>query len=324
VTRIHVRLAALFVAITVGVATVPAAADETPPAPAAPSTEEKEQARLHFTAGVNLLRDPEKARYEEAYTEFKRAYELVKSASILGNIGLCAMKLERDAEAVDAYTRYLAEMQSLDPDERAQTERDLVTLRAGLARVTVETPPEGALIHDVRVTARGESVTNIYGPVQGTTELGIRRGHHIIKARFSQGREVAWELNVTGGESHVFEAPPAAAVVPDRAASLQATRPVPPSVYIGALATGAFGVGALVTGVLAVSARSRFDEANNGTSSGRAEDLRSSAQTLNIGTDILLGMTVVGAAVTTYLYLSRPSVTSSTGATRFLQGNVRF
>jgi len=37
----------------------------------APITDE---ARTHFSAGVNLLRDPDGARYEEAYREFKAAY----------------------------------------------------------------------------------------------------------------------------------------------------------------------------------------------------------------------------------------------------------
>jgi hypothetical protein len=301
------------VLFALAVAAVPRSAGADEPKPA-PTDEAKEQARLHFTAGVNLLRDPDKARYEEAYAEFKRAYELIGSPNILGNIGLCAMKLERDAEAIDAYTRYLVEVPSLDADERAQTERDLVTLRAGLARISVETQPDGALIHDSRITVRGgTTILNVYGPLHGKTDLGLRRGHHVIKAKFPDGREVAWELDVNGGESHVFEEP--ALPPPDRTGPVEQTgRPIPPSVYIGALATGAFGIGTLVTGALALNTRSRFDAANDGTNESRATDLHGSAQTLNVTTDILLGLTVIGAAVTTYLYLSRPTVTTSVGA----------
>ncbi len=98
----------------------PSPSPSLPPASPTASAEAKEQARLHFTAGVNLLQDPEKPRYEEAYTEFRQAYNLVKAPSILGNIGLCAMKLERDAEAIDAYTRYLAEVSELGATERSQ------------------------------------------------------------------------------------------------------------------------------------------------------------------------------------------------------------
>ena len=298
-------------------ASTPAAPSSTPSTlvgPSGPVTPEaRERARLHFTAGVNLLRDPEKARYEEAYAEFKHAYALVGSPSILGNIGLCAMKLERDAEAIEAYTKYLAEMTTLDPEEKAQAERDLVTLKAGLVQVTVQAQPDGALLNDQRVPARGEAVLNIYGPLKGATTLGLRRGHHILKARFPSGRESpTWELDVNGGESHTFEEPPAP-VVPDQPVSVQKTRPIPPSVYIGALGTAAFAIGTLVTGTLAVNTRSRFVSANDGTNEARASDLHSSAQTLNVVTDVLLGLTVIGAGVTTYLYLSRPTVTSATG-----------
>jgi len=298
----------------------PSAAPSTPSSPQATLTgprgpvtaEAKERARLHFTAGVNLLRDPDKPRYEEALAEFKRAYGLVGAPSILGNIGLCALKLERDAEAIEAYSKYLAEMPSLDPEEKAQTERDLATLKAALVQITVETQPDGALLNDQRVPARGEPVLNIYGPIKGSTTLGLRRGHHILKARFPDGRESgAWELDLNGGESHSFEEPPQP-INPDRGEVVQKSRPIPPSVYIGAFGTAAFAIGTLVTGMLAVNTRSRFVSANDGTNEARASDLHSSAQTLNVVTDVLLGLTVIGAGVTTYLYLSRPTVTTST------------
>ena len=71
----------------------------------APDDSRVEEARLHFNAGVAYLQDPEGERYEEAYAEFKKSYELSKSPKVLGNVGLCAMMLERDGEAIDAYTR---------------------------------------------------------------------------------------------------------------------------------------------------------------------------------------------------------------------------
>src|SRR4051812_18719060 len=84
----------------------------------APPTDEAQvqitpEARARFSAGVNLLKDPEAPRYEEAYREFKAAYAASPSYKILGNLGLCAMKLERDEEAIDAYERYLKEGKDL-------------------------------------------------------------------------------------------------------------------------------------------------------------------------------------------------------------------
>src|SRR5579885_3303968 len=72
-----------------------------------------EEARTHFAAGVALLQDPKAPRYEEAYREFKAAYAASPSYKILGNLGLCAMKLERDEEAIVAYEKYLKEGKDL-------------------------------------------------------------------------------------------------------------------------------------------------------------------------------------------------------------------
>src|SRR5262245_1064113 len=96
-----------------------------------------EEARKHFKAGVAYLEDPDGARFEEAYGEFKKAYEISKSAKVLGNLALTAMKLERDAEAIEAFSRYLEEVPDIDADERAQSVRDMQTLIASAVHVRI-------------------------------------------------------------------------------------------------------------------------------------------------------------------------------------------
>jgi hypothetical protein len=174
---------------------------------AAEPANEKE-AREHFRAGVNYLQDIEGERYEEAYAEFKAAYALSGSPKVLGNIGLCAMKLERDGEAIDAYVRYLREVNDIAPDEKAQIIQDLDTLKASAAKValTVESGP--AMLLDVRTPTRGSPVHNAYGPVEKTAELVLRPGHHRISAT-AGGRELAvWEFNLGASDrqSHEFRA----------------------------------------------------------------------------------------------------------------------
>ena len=44
----------------------------------------EEEARKHFKAGVAYLQDPEGERFEEAYAEFKKAYELARAPKVLG------------------------------------------------------------------------------------------------------------------------------------------------------------------------------------------------------------------------------------------------
>lgn len=285
----------------------------------------EDEARAHFTAGVNLLRDPSRPRYDEAYTEFKQAYALKPAPTILGNMALCALKLERDQEAIDLYMKYLAESPNLDPSEKEQIERDLSTLKVGLAKVTLTSNPAGAVVQDVRIPSTGEAITNIYGPINGTTEIGIRRGHHVLKARWPGGAEQVWELDVNGGEAHVFDKPlevenPAAAphVNEQLAARAEPTpeRPIPKVVYITGLSTVALGAATLVTGAVALDTNSRFEKANDGSNPREAEDLRSSGKTLNVVSDVLLVGTIIGAAATVYLYVTRPSVARVGGETR--------
>src|SRR6185437_15642588 len=119
------RLAAAAVAALAFAAAPLARAQPAPahPAPAHPVTITPE-ARAHFVAGVRLLQDPAGPRYEDAYEEFKAAYAASPSPSMLGNIGLCAMKLERDEEAIRAYETYL-ESAKIDAAERNKIETDL-------------------------------------------------------------------------------------------------------------------------------------------------------------------------------------------------------
>src|SRR6266536_3550651 len=74
-----------------------------PRAGAEPAKEEakrhRETARAAFAAG----------RFDEALYEYNNAYRLSNNADLLFNIGLCQESLHRNQEAIDSYTRFLAE-----------------------------------------------------------------------------------------------------------------------------------------------------------------------------------------------------------------------
>jgi hypothetical protein len=159
----------------------------------------EEAARKHFMAGVAYLQDQEGERYEEAYAEFKAAFELSHSPKVLGNIGLCAMKLERDGEAVAAYTRYLAEVPDIDPDERAQIARDVETLTASASRVTILVHQRGATLYDTRFPVRGANISNVYTPVVGKNQYVVRPGHHLITLKIDGRDRAAWEVTAAAG-----------------------------------------------------------------------------------------------------------------------------
>lgn len=289
-----------------------------------------DEARRHFEAGVNYLQDPGGARYEEAYLEFKRAYEASQSWKVLGNLGLTAMKLERDGEAIAAYEKYLAMgAGELDPDEHAQIERDLNTLRASAATLNLTVEPAAAHIVDERLPVQGAAVRNQYGVSTGNIALSLRPGRHRLVISADGFEPATFEVALEPGSKKDVSialrppatestAPALASPPPDSGATVATHRPIPIGAYIGLAATGAFAVGAGVTGVIALGKASDYDEVNDGSDPATADDLRGETKTFNLLTDVFIGAAVVSAGVTTYLYLSRPEkpVQADTGRLR--------
>lgn len=233
-----------------------------------------EEARAHFSAGVNLLQDPDGARYEEAYREFKEAYAKSPSWKILGNLGISAMKLERDSEAIDAFKKYLAEGgKQVDAEERSQFQRDLSTLEAGAARLTLQTDPPGGTIEDERFPASGQAIHNTYSAA-GPLQIGVRSGRHRFTAKLAGRADAVWEIELAPRqqESHTFTLPePTAAPAPVAPAPA-----APPTTTVDSsslksnsgLRTGAYvalGVGVVGLGVgtiFGLKAKSKYKEAN--------------------------------------------------------------
>jgi hypothetical protein len=266
-----------------------------------------EEARTHFAAGVALLQDPKAPRYEEAYREFKTAYAASPSYKILGNLGLCAMKIERDSEAIQAYETYLKDAGTdVTSEQRAQVRRDLLTLKAGVLEVTVSSDPPGASIVDSRTPVEGPDVRNSYGSILTPTTLGLRHGHHVITARLQGYLDQQWEFDASESTAppHTFTMIKPA--VADRPTIRE--RPVPTGAYVAGGATIALALGGAFFGALALQRHSDFVSVNDGLHVTEAASDRSSGQTLNIVTDAFFGAAVIGAGITTYFVLSRATV----------------
>ena len=254
------------------------------------------EAKEHFKAGVSLLQDPEGEKVEEAYREFKTAYEMSGSAKILGNMGFCAMRLERDGEAIDAYSRYIREVQDIDPDERAQIVRDLQTLTVGVVRISIDVNVPGVTIIDERVPVRGMRVTNAYGPIGESKkiEIGVRPGHHILTAKVPGREEATWELEAHAGSKEKYsfvlkEAPKP--VPPGQGPSTGESRGAGVGPWIAMGTGGALLVAATITGVIALGKTNDIKDRCPNDTCPRSFDLdeeRSSAKTFVRITDVLL------------------------------------
>jgi hypothetical protein len=85
-------------------------------------------------------------------------------------------------------------------------------------------------------------------------------------------------------------------------------RPVPTAAYV----SGAVTLGLLLTGgffgLRALQEHNDFTRLNDGFHVSEAQSSRNNGQTLNVVTDVFLAGAVVGAGVTTFFVLTRPTV----------------
>jgi len=217
------------------------------------------EAKLQFRAGVNLLDDPDGAKYEEAFHAFKKAHALSHSPKVLGNIGFCAMHLERDGEAIEAYSAYLRDATDIDDRERQQIQRDLATMGSTAAKIhiVVRRPGTTFALVDTRLQTRGPAIENSYEMTNGEAIVRIRPGRHVFKVRVDELDALPLETTIepASDTTHEIQFPkpkPVAPVVVREAPS----RAGP--VVLGAIGVVAIGTG-VVTGIVARNTSQNID-----------------------------------------------------------------
>lgn len=104
------------------------------PAPAPAPTGDKTDARALMSSGLKLFAAKD---YLGALAVFKEAYDRFPSSKILLNIGTTLEALGRDAEAANAYQRFL-DAADADTSKKAAVEKELGELDARLAIVEIK------------------------------------------------------------------------------------------------------------------------------------------------------------------------------------------
>jgi hypothetical protein len=232
-----------------------------------------EDAKLYFKNGVELIQS-QPPNYQDAYYQFKLAYEKSHSWKVLGNFGLCAFKLERDGEAIQYYTDYLkGGGNDVDPDERAALRRDLLVLNGNSAGVTL-TSATGEL--DLTDSRAGSSAPpQSYRMEGGKLLLRLRAGTHTLTATHANQTQ-RWKVAFSPGrdEAHDFDFSdkPAATAAPAATpvAPTPLTEPPTPAADHGSplrtagFVTAGVGVAALVGGVVTgLMAKGKETDAKN-------------------------------------------------------------
>jgi hypothetical protein len=273
------------------------------PAFAGPTPEQIEEGRNHFTRGVEYYKEND---FRNALVEFKRAYDIAPNWKVLYNLGYTSLELQDYAAALRSFERYLADGGSEVPaDKKAKVQQELDKLQKRVARITVEVNAEGAevLVDDVVVgkSPLPEPVLVSAGRRKIVVNKGGASQTRVIDVAGGDATKVSLELEQpkgpTGGN---LPPPPGGETPPPSSGGVGA------GFWVSLGITGALGVGTVVTGVLALSAKGKFDDtiARAGVTPTDVDDARSKTRTLALVTDVLGGATIAGAIVTVIVGLT--------------------
>jgi hypothetical protein len=222
-----------------------------------------DEAKAYFKNGVELIQE-QPPNYQDAYYQFRLAYEKSKSWKVLGNLGLTSFKLERDGEAIQYYTDYLkGGGNDIDPDERAALQRDLLVLNGNSAGLTLTSAASDIDLTDSR--AGSTAPPQSYRLEGGKLALRLRAGTHTLTATHA-GKTIRWEIALSPGRSEThdfdFSDPAVAALAPVASAPTaaaaatpvtQAPEPAPSGgsgLRTAGFVTAGVGVAALAGGVV--------------------------------------------------------------------------
>ncbi len=315
-------------ALVLSTVALPALAQEPP---AAPTPVQLTEAKTHMQAGAAFYNDPSGHKCEEAYREFRQAYELSGSQNALKGMGVCALELERDGDAIEHYERFLEKGTNISAGDRTQIENDLKALKAAVAWVTVLSDRPNVKVIDVRTPSKGFPVTNRYAAQSGATKLGIHPGVHILTASVEGEPEQVWKVDIANGAtySHSFtfaakHVTPAPVPVPDKPAetkpadgakpadepkALEKYRPTPTATWVFTGLTVALAVPTAILMVRAKGVNSDYKTANGTMGAADLEAMRSDVKSANLLADIFLGATAASLVTTGIIYLARPTKT---------------
>lgn len=249
-----------------------------------------EGAEAAFKRGFELF---EEGNYQAALVEFKQAYKMSPNYKMLYNIGLVSKQLNDYAGALDAFTRYLNDGgTNVVVSRRVEVNQEIQKLRNRVAQVSIKVDRPGAEISvdgaSVGTSPLATPLTLNIGRVRVAARLNDRTDEKVIE--LIPGQSMAVDLRV-GTQ----------AIVKDEKKPEQEDKS-PKFPWAPWAITALVGGGAVVTGVLALGAKSDYDKKENqyGVPKSELDSASSKTSTFGLVTDILLGCTVIGAGVSTY------------------------
>lgn len=265
--------------------------------------EEGTAAAEAFREGLRLYGQED---YAGARASFEQAYSAQPDARVLANIADCLVHEGDVAQAVMTYRRFLAEAGAEVPaPARRLVERRVQDLRPQVCDLRVTAEPAGA---SVLVDGVETGTAPVEAPV------AVSPGEHRVEVRLAGHGTVTRTVQArAGGDLEVSvvlepvreEPPPPPEVEPPRPAGPQTPPPTAlgrgPLLWTGIGLTAALAIGGTITGVLALSRQSEYEDPH--TSVDRRRALYDDRATLPLLTDVLLDSAIVTGLATAGLFL---------------------
>ena len=266
-----------------------------------PAEKGAEDASERFRAGVAFYKNRD---YGAAPGGFKRAYELEPNYRVLFNLGQTSQELNDYASALRAFRQYLSEGgKEIDAARKKKVVSWIEDLEKKVATVTIETNVEGAeiLVDDVVVGSAplGEAVI----VNAGRRKIAANAKGHVPTQRVidvAGTDETTVTLELVAIERDRPPPPP----LPPPPTPTPSEPEIPVAAWVVLGLTGASAITTALVGGLAVSARGDLDDELS-TFPGNAAaiaDAQDKTKTLAIATDVMIGLTVAGAAATGILF----------------------
>jgi hypothetical protein len=271
-----------------------------------------DEAREHFDRGIELY---EQGRFEQAAVAFERAYELKPSFRILYNIGQVENELGHFAAALEAYRGYIEHGGDEVPRERGfKVQAEIERLMTLVGQIAFEGAKKGAI---VLIDREERGRIPLAGPIP------VDLGKHEV-ALESEGKKIYERvIKVAGGETVVVEVESDSVDIIDRPwddpdhpdapddpgddPGAPADEPERVWTWVAFSVGGAAGVGAIVTGSLALKKEADIrDRCIDGLCDSSMSGDFDSVERLALTTDVLIGVFAAGALAGTLLYFLEP------------------
>ncbi len=314
----------------------------------ASAQDDREQARIQFERGVGLY---ESHDYAGALEAFQEAYRLAPHPTVRVNMANCYEHLNRPIEAIFHFERFLAESPNAPRPQRREVEAAVTRLRATVGEVRLAVAPDGArVVIDDAETRRAPVLEPILMTAGEHTVVvtmdGYRTARETIRIAGGDSQRVSIRLErgtdepvvaATGPTTGPTTEPEPAAEPADEPIAEPTDEPVAetaaedaepivdegggggftfrlttPIIIFGA-STAALGIGAIVTGALAIDYNNQFEDSVarvNMTSGAERRQARADGQSaadtanaLSIATDVLIVGTIAAAGATAFFII---------------------